>query len=262
MPLAAAPGRPSFDELTETTGTPLSPEGARMMYSRYHYAAALADGRRVLEIGCGSGQGLRLIGERARFVVGGDIDAALLSRGRRHYRGRFPLAQLSVEALPFRERAFDLILFFEASYYVVDMERGFDEIARVLAPGGVVVFVNANPERPDFVSSPRSHHYHSADEFRSALERRGFIVRTEGAFPIGEEGRAAALIMLARKVLERLQLVPTSLRGRAVLKRLVYRRLITVPPELPAGFAATEERTPLGEGLARGFKVIYVTAEA
>jgi hypothetical protein len=140
------------------------------------------------------------------------------------------------------------------------MERTFDEIARVLAPGGTVVFVNANPERPDFVSSPFSRHYHTADEFRSALQRRGFSVRTEGAFPVGEEGRAAPVMSIARQVLERLHLVPRTLRGRAMLKRLVYRKLVTVPAELPAGFASVEEREPLPSGPAPGFKVVYVTA--
>ena len=136
-----------------------------MLTSRYEYAASLANDRRVLEVGCAAGQGFGLLQKASRFLVGGDYSMPLLESAHRHYGTRVPLARLSVEALPFAADSFDLVLFFEASYYVPDMNAAFDEIARVLSPTGVVVFVNANPERPDFIRSPHSHHYHSAAEF-------------------------------------------------------------------------------------------------
>src|SRR5689334_1626690 len=105
---------PHFEDLTETTGIPLSSEAARMMYTRYQVAADLASGKRVLEIGCGAGQGFGLLGRKATLLVGGDVSLALLQSGQQYYRGRFPFAQLSAEALPFRDAAFDVILFFES----------------------------------------------------------------------------------------------------------------------------------------------------
>jgi SAM-dependent methyltransferase len=176
-----------------------------------------------------------------------------------------PLVRLSADRLPFRSDAFDLVLFFEASYYVPDMERGFDEITRVLAPGGLILFVNANPERTDFIRSPHSLHYHSADDFRAALSRRGFQVDIEGAFPVeasaGGSARLSSRVMsLARRILETLGLVPESLRGRARLKRLVYGKQLSVPAELAEGFASRRPRAKLTNGRARGYKVLYVTA--
>src|SRR5437899_2692512 len=98
-PRAAAP---PFEDVTETTGVPVTGEGARMIYTRYTVAATLAVGRRTLELGCGGGSGLGLVGASARSLMGGDISAPLLHTVRSHYGHRFPLVRLSAEALPFR----------------------------------------------------------------------------------------------------------------------------------------------------------------
>ena len=237
-----------------------------MMYTRYRLAARAAHGKRVLELGCGAGQGLGMLGAAATAVVGGDYSLALLTSARSHYGRRFPLVRLSADALPFPGAAFDLVLCFEASYYVPDMTQGFKEIVRVLSPGGTVLFVNANPERPDFIRSPHSVRYHAADEFRTALGALAIEVAVEAGFPLdvhqpGAAGRIAGVILsLARRMLQGLHLVPTTLRGRARLKRLVYGKLATVPAELQEGFAREAARQPMPPGPIRGFKVIYVSA--
>jgi SAM-dependent methyltransferase len=235
-----------------------------MMYTRYTTAASLSANKRVLELGCGAGQGFGMLAASAKSLVGGDYSSALLNDAQRHYGARIPLVCLSADALPFKAGSFDLVLCFEASYYVADMERAFDDIARVLAPGGSVLFVNANPEREDFIESPHSVHYHSASEFRTALLRRGFAVDVAGAFPTharSDKSRArvaGAMFSVARRVLQGLRLVPSTLKGRARLKRLLHRKLRNVPAELTLGFGETAPQMPLGPGSQPGYKVLYV----
>jgi len=236
-----------------------------MMYTRYAVAAELAAGRRALEVACGGGNGLGLVSAQARWLVGGDYSAALLAQAKSHYGTRIPLVRFSAEALPFRPGAFDIVLFFEASYYIPNMELAFDEVARVLGPGGAVLFVNANPERRDFVTSPHAVHYHSADEFRAALHARGMRVGIQAAFPVDppETGAVARFKGLAigtlRRVAEALRLIPKTLRGRARLKRIIYGHPIKVPPELEAGFAVAASRVPVSPAAVTGHKVLYVT---
>lgn len=254
---------PRYEDITETTGGTLTAEAAQMMYTRYALAARAGAGKRVLELGCGAGLGLGLVASRARLTVGGDYSAALLGTGRQHYGARIPLVRLSAEQLPFRNASYDVVLFFEASYYIPDMDKALDEIARILAPSAELIFVNANPERPDFVASPFSTHYHTADEFRAALSRRGFTVSVEGAFPVKAGGgivsRIAGVVLpLARQVLTALHLVPRTLKGRARLKRLLYGKLLPIPAEIPEGFASEATRVPVGAGVVGGYKVIYV----
>lgn len=232
-----------------------------MLYNRYAYAADLAEKQRVLEIACGPGLGLSLVGERATFLVGGDYDPSLLTRARRTHGPSVPLMRLDAQHLPLADDTFDLVLFFEASYYVPNMDRAFDELARVLAPGGTLVFVNANPERPDFIPSPLSVHYHSAEEFRHALESRGFAVMVEGTFPIASGGGRQRVFSLARRVARRLGLIPRTLAGRAVLKRFVAGRLAPLPDRLSRGYGTAVPRQPIAPGAsASEWKVLYVTA--
>jgi len=257
---------PRYDLITETTGMPLTPEAASMMYTRYELAARLAAGKRVLEIGCGAALGFGLMGESSKLVVGGDYSPELLRAAKAHYRSRFPFIRLSADRLPFRNDSFDLVLCYEMSYYLPDAGKAFGEIDRVLAPGGTLLFVNANPERPDFIRSPHSTHYHTGDEFRAALSRLGMSVEVCGAFPLAQpDGRPVGglkqqVLMYARKTLEAMHLVPRTLEGRARLKRLIYRNLHKLPAELPRDFARIADRQVVAPGPVRGWKVIYVTA--
>jgi SAM-dependent methyltransferase len=254
---------PRYEDITETAGGTLTAEAEQMMYTRYAMAAEASMGRRVLELGCGAGLGLGWIMREATLAVGGDYSAALLASGRAHYGERVDFVRLSAEALPFPAGAFDLVLFFEASYYVPDMERSFDEIRRVLAPGGEVIFANANPKRPDFVPSPFSTHYHTAAEFREALERRGFAVRIEGVFPLRESSGAGkavlgSIIRQARRLAVAARLVPRTLKGRARLKRILFGKLRAIPPEIQLGFSQCAPRTLIEPEASRDWKVIYV----
>lgn len=173
--------------------------------------------------------------------------------------------RLSAEALPFRDNAFDLVLFFEASYYVRNMENAFDELLRVLDGQGKVMFVSANPERPDFVRSPFSSHYHSADDFRNALNKRGLAVTVEGGSPINQAGGKLHLILtgilrIARRLAAATRFVPTTLQGRARLKRTLVGKLRPIPPEISSGFASVPPRLPIGSAQAREWKVLCVRA--
>jgi SAM-dependent methyltransferase len=256
-----------YDQITEIGGTEITSEAASMVYTRYALAAELARGCRTLEIGCASGVGLGLIMAAADFAVGGDVFLPMLQTARRHYGACLSLTQFSAVNLPFKNQSFDFVLFMEASYYVQDFGRALDEIDRVLDTDGTLLFVNANPERPDFIRSPQSEHYHSAREFRGLLEQRGYRVETLGAFALEtrRNGRGGAsskrsLVTLARKVAETLHLVPKTLRGRARIKRLIFGKLKMLPPELPTGFAPRERLQPLGDAKAVDYKVIYIVA--
>lgn len=251
----------TFSVLTETPGRHVSVEGADMLFSRYTYGAEVGAGGRLLEIGCGPGVGLGLLSSSAAYVVGGDYDSVLLKRARKTYGSRIPLIRLDAQQLPFPDRFFDTVLFYEGSYYVPDMESAFDEIVRVLSSKGRAILVNANPERPDFIPSPFSVHYHKASEFRTALESRGFEVMIEGAYPVERETFLGWVLTIVRKLAQGLGLIPRTLKGRALLKRILGRSLVTVPPEIPEDFGQPVSRIPIFPGEpSHGFKVLYITA--
>jgi len=249
-----------FSQLTEVAGTPLTRTAASMLYSRYDYAASLIKDKKVLEIACGSGVGLGMASAVATQTIGGDIELPLLRQAQRHYQGRVPLVCFDAQEIPFADHSIDTVLLFEASYYVPDFERALDEITRVLKRPGIAIVVNANPDSSDFVPSPHSVKYYGADELRNALESRQFEVKIEGAFRADAPGPKSLVLSALRKLAVRLNIIPKTLKGRARIKKLIYRRLVSVPAELVLGFAERAERVPWSSNEVDSYKIIYATA--
>jgi len=86
----------------------------------------------TLDVGCGTGRNLPLYTVRA---VGLEPCRETLARARRR-APRVPLVQGSVEALPFRDGAFDTVVSGLVFCSVPDPRRGLAEVKRVLGPRG------------------------------------------------------------------------------------------------------------------------------
>jgi 2-polyprenyl-3-methyl-5-hydroxy-6-metoxy-1,4-benzoquinol methylase len=58
--------------VTELPGSNATKEQLARLYHRYHFAAGFCEGKDVLEVACGAGQGLGYLARKAKSVVGGD----------------------------------------------------------------------------------------------------------------------------------------------------------------------------------------------
>ena len=94
-----------------------------MMATRYGGAATFCGGKRVLEVGCGPGAGLGRLAQTARIVVGSDRTEMLLAQAKHTYQNAVPLVRLDALDLPFVTFSFDVIVLFEAIYYLPDVDR-------------------------------------------------------------------------------------------------------------------------------------------
>jgi len=100
--------------------------------------------RRVLDIGCGTGELARLVARHypASRVVAADFTRAMLdhaadaSTGRAE-RGRLDFTRATALRLPFADGSFDLVTNAFVARNLSDLPGAFREVARVLAPGGV-----------------------------------------------------------------------------------------------------------------------------
>ena len=134
--------------------------------------------QRALDLGTGTGAAALAVARRfpEAEVVGVDLADSMIAEARRKTdRVQFEVGDAS--ALPFENGAFDLVTH-------ANMIPFFDELARVVAPGGYVVFgFSGGSETPIYVDPGR---------LRGELERRGFT-----HFADLEVGRGTAF--LARK---------------------------------------------------------------
>lgn len=138
--------------------------------ARYRHAASLVRGGRVLDIACGTGYGLTLLGERAR-VVGVDLDAAAALTAREQ-AGK-PVLLGDGRKLPFSDRSFDAIVSFETIEHLQHRDRFVSELARVLTDSGILILStpNANHTKP-IEGRPRNPfhvHEYSPEELVSEL---------------------------------------------------------------------------------------------
>src|SRR5213079_2760516 len=77
---------------------------------RYALAAAIADGKRVLDIACGEGYGANLLAATADQVIGIDIAADVIAHARRTYvRPNLTFADGSCLDIPLVDHSIDLV---------------------------------------------------------------------------------------------------------------------------------------------------------
>jgi ubiquinone/menaquinone biosynthesis C-methylase UbiE len=97
-----------------------------------------ADGHDVLEVGCGAGNVLERV--TAAELYGLDLSPYLLAKAQRRLWSRqAKLIQANAETLPFRSGRFKRLICTEVLEHVRDPRRVIAEIARIAAPGSVIV---------------------------------------------------------------------------------------------------------------------------
>jgi SAM-dependent methyltransferase len=100
------------------------------------------EGRRLLDVGCGTGHHLADLTQRGFEVSGVDGSAEMLDHARRLNPGR-DLRLADVNALPFGDASFDVVLSVEVLRYLARPGEAIAEMARVLKPGGFALVTAA-----------------------------------------------------------------------------------------------------------------------
>lgn len=252
-----------YSIVAETPSDRVTTEALEMSYSRYRFAREFCAGRDVLEIGCGAGQGLGYLAKRARRVVGGDVTANLLRAARAQYGGAIPLIRLDAERLPFSSGSFDVVLLCEAIYYLHRPDAFLTDCRRVLRPHGQLVLCTVNCEWQAFNPSPFSVRYFSASELATLLEQHGFQAELAAGFPESRDSFRKAAIVTAKRAAINLRLIPHSMRGKRLLKRLFLGRLVPVWQEVEDGRVEYREPQPLNVRQdASQFKILYAVGRS
>jgi len=140
-------------------------------------------GLRVLDAACGGGHIARALTRRGATVTGVDISAAMIGAAKRASAGLaidFRVADIS--AMPeLADSSFDLAVCSMALMNVADIANAFRELARVLKPGGHLVFSLPHPCYP---RRPGSHGVAREDEDDWLEYHRVGSYLDEGEYPM------------------------------------------------------------------------------
>jgi len=134
-------------------------------------------GSRVLEVGCGAGQCGRWLRSRGvRDVVAFDLSFRQLQHSRRidgETGHRLPTVQADAQRLPFADASFDAVFSsFGAFPFVPSADDALGEAARVLRPGGRLVFSVTHPVRWGFPDDPGEEGF---TVHQSYFDRRAYV---------------------------------------------------------------------------------------
>lgn len=245
--------------ITETPGMMVSKEQLSRFHHRYRFALELSRGKDVLEVACGSGLGLTTIASAALSVTGVDLDPGNVDVAKATCRcGNVTIRQMDALHLGFGEHCFDLILLFEAIYYLSKPELFISEAWRLLRPGGLLLICTVNKDWLDFHPSPFVTKYLSVPEIYRLLSEQFAGVSLYGAFSTDIKGGTEYLRSLLKRAAVHLNLIPGSLKARAVLKRIFVGPLSPLPMRLDADLLPFAPPDPIPSHLPdTRYKIIY-----
>ncbi len=196
---------------------------AYMLCEPFLPAASDGDGGRVLDLGCGVGHSYHLL--EPRVSLGVDLDAEALAGQDRE------TVVADMRELPFADDSFASVLSVHSLEHVPDPDDVVAEAARVVEPGGVVVFVTPNRltfGRPDEIIDPYHHVELDSDELRELCSARFDEVDIRGIFgsarymAIFDAERVQLDRLLSRDPLRLRRFVPNGMKRRlydAMLRR-------------------------------------------
>ena len=109
----------------------------------------MREGQSVVDIGCGTGPMVEFLCERGLVYHGVDVAEPMLDSVREAFRdkpyaGRIHLKVGTSESVPYPDAQFDIVLGMGLLEYLDDMNPTFDEVARVLKPGGIAILTIPN----------------------------------------------------------------------------------------------------------------------
>lgn len=133
-------------------------------------------GKRVLELATGSGSAVNFL-ENDNQYTGTDISTGLLRSAVKKFKtSGFNEANFyvsSADDLPFDDQLFDICLCILSLNFFNNVKKVFQEIRRVLVPGGIFVCTVPVPERNSLQSTIRGTLY-SEDDLGKICQEHGF----------------------------------------------------------------------------------------
>jgi len=250
-----------YSSVTELSVSYVSQEQIDRICNRYYWAGKYCYNKDVLEVACGTGQGLGYLSKIAKNLNAGDYSEKILKIAQEHYGNRIALRQFDAQNMPYKDNSLDVIILFEAIYYLPSAEKFISECRRVLRDGGKVLIATANKDLYDFNPSPYSYKYYGVVELKELFIKQGFTVEFCGNTPVDILSLRQKLFRPVKKWVVKFGLVPKTLEGKKIIKRLIFGRLVKMPAEIKENMVPFIEPIKLSSSQPdKKHKVIYCVA--
>ena len=219
-------------DVTELSGDDVTDEQIVRCSHRYFWAGHFCNNKDVVEVACGTGPGLGYLIDKSKSLEAGDISEPILKIAQTHYGSRLALKKFDACQMPFLSNSKDIIIIFEAIYYLPSINNFIDECLRVLRPGGSILIATANKDLAEFNPSPYSHDYYGVKELKELLHDKNLQTQFFGYLNVERISVKQKLLRPIKKIIVSLGLMPKTMQGKKMLKRLVFGKLSKLPFEI------------------------------
>lgn len=148
------------------------------------------EGLEVLDVGCGTGRMVENLRKFGAKVTGVDVSEKMLEVAKKRF-GSTEFVLGDVEDLPFENERFDMVIATFVIVHLRELQQAFDEVYRVLKPGGVFIVSNVNQRKAPKLKTDQEEivirsFYHRPENVAKALEESFFRIEKDGF--VEEEG--------------------------------------------------------------------------
>lgn len=144
----------------------------------WKYMIHMSPEKPLLEIGCGTGHWTRFFHQKGFKLTAIDLSEKMLEKAKQKNPEKVYFEKMNVEAMKYRDHAFENIIAIATLEFVEDLERAFSEIKRILKPEGILILgcLNAISDFGQLKNENeiyRKAHFFSPEELTARLSEFG-----------------------------------------------------------------------------------------
>lgn len=129
-----------FDRVAEDYDASYDGRFVRCMYREVVRRAVSLPGDRVLDLGCGNGNLIRMLREvKQASCWGADLSSQMIREAGKNLGDKVNLTVADAAALPYGDGQFDIVICNASFHHYTEPERAVEEIRRVLKTGGTLI---------------------------------------------------------------------------------------------------------------------------
>lgn len=247
---------------TETPGSLFNRDTLEIIRFRYDFAVSYMEGKDVLEIGSGTGLGLKYFGCKATSIIGGEFSEENIRLCRKLHGTSVTVVSMDAHRIPYPDCSFDVVVALAMVYYL-RLDEFLSEARRILRPGGLLLFCTSNKNVSGFVPAPYTIKYYSVPELSNILRQSEFDPSFFGAFKaVGGSVLISRVRGSVKAVVKRIvHLFP---RGESFWRRIRHQSLgetFPLPSDVSLIPPSCEKLIPLEETRVDHIhRILYVAA--
>ncbi len=142
------------NDMYRTTDNPVVP---LVQVRAYEHFAAHCQGASVVEVGCGTGLGTKIMAAAGAKVHATDLEATCLEYGRSHYGAAVEYRQCSGTDLSFADKSMDFAVCVDVIEHIADFHRAIAEMCRVARKGVFIATPNQLPQNTNPDGTPKNY---------------------------------------------------------------------------------------------------------